>query len=54
MALFHSIWTTVLFFVFIGIVIWAWSSKRTKRFDEAARLPLDDDDEHGPHNKEAE
>ena len=27
----------------IGIVLWAWSGKRKKDFDEAARLPLDDD-----------
>jgi cytochrome c oxidase cbb3-type subunit 4 len=43
MIAFNSILTIVLFLVFIGIVIWAWSSKRKKQFDEAARLPLDDD-----------
>jgi cytochrome c oxidase cbb3-type subunit 4 len=43
MIAFNSILTLVLFLVFIGIVIWAWSSKRKKQFDEAARLPLDDD-----------
>ncbi len=42
---FHAVWTVVLFVIFIGIVLWAWSSKRKKRFDEAARLPLDDDEE---------
>ncbi len=44
MRTFHIIWTVVLFIVFIAIVAWAWSSKRKKRFDEAARLPLEDDD----------
>ena len=44
MATFHAIWTVVLFVVFIGIIAWAWSSKRKKRFDEAAQLPLRDDD----------
>ena len=29
---------------FIGIVVWAYSSRRARDFDEAARLPLDDDD----------
>ena len=43
MATFHAFWTLLLFLTFIGIVIWAWSSKRKKRFDEAARLPLEDD-----------
>lgn len=42
-AIFHSWWTLVLLLVFIGIVVWAWSPKRKRKFDEAARLPLDDD-----------
>ncbi len=41
----HSYWTVVLFATFIGIWVWAWSDKRKKAFDEAARLALDDDDE---------
>ena len=43
MALFHSIWTVVVMVIFAGIVIWAYSGKRAKRFEEAARLPLEDD-----------
>ncbi|MCP4077877.1 MAG: cbb3-type cytochrome c oxidase subunit 3 [Gammaproteobacteria bacterium] len=43
-ALMHSIWTVVVFVVFIGIIAWAYSGKRKKDFDEAARLVLDDDD----------
>ena len=42
-ALMHSIWTVVVFVVFIGIIVWAYSGKRKKDFDEAARLVLDDD-----------
>jgi cbb3-type cytochrome oxidase subunit 3 len=39
-----SAWTTVvLFAVFIGIFLWAWSSARNGAFDAAARLPLEDD-----------
>ncbi len=41
---FHIIWTIVLFVLFIGIVVWAWSSKRRKSFEAAARMPLEDDD----------
>lgn len=35
---------TLLFLViFLGIVVWAYSGRRREDFDEAARLPLDDD-----------
>jgi cytochrome c oxidase cbb3-type subunit 4 len=44
--LLHSIWTVLVFIAFVGIVIWAYSSKRKRAFDEAARLALDDDDHH--------
>jgi cbb3-type cytochrome oxidase subunit 3 len=39
-----SAWTTVvLFAVFVGIVLWAWSSARSGAFEAAGRLPLEDD-----------
>ncbi len=44
LAIFHAWWTVVLVVLFIGIVIWAWSSRRKTEFDAAARLPLEDDD----------
>lgn len=44
-ALFHSIWTVVMFVLFIGIWAWAWSSRRKGAFDAAARLPLEDDND---------
>lgn len=44
-AVFHGLWTGALLVIFIGIVVWAWSGKRKRGFDEAARLALDDDDE---------
>lgn len=43
MIMFHSIWTLSLLVLFVGIWLWAWSSKRKSSFDVAARLPLDDD-----------
>jgi cytochrome c oxidase cbb3-type subunit 4 len=43
-SLMHSIWTVLLFVLFIGIIVWAWSAKRKRGFDEAARLPLEDED----------
>jgi cytochrome c oxidase cbb3-type subunit 4 len=39
----HSIWTVLMLLLFIGIVIWAWSGKRKPGFEEAARIPLDDE-----------
>lgn len=44
MATFHAIWTVLLAIIFVGIVVWAWSGKRAKAFDEAARLPLEDEE----------
>ena len=35
--------TLVMLVVFVGIVVWAYSSKRKKQFDEAARSVLEDD-----------
>ncbi len=43
LVLFHAIWTVVLMVLFVGIVAWAWSGKRRRRFAQAARLPLEDD-----------
>lgn len=43
--MFHSIWTVLLLILFVGIILWAFSSRRKQRFDEAARLPLEDEDE---------
>lgn len=40
----RTIMTVVAFLTFIGIVIWAYSSKRRKAFDEAARMALEDDE----------
>jgi cytochrome c oxidase cbb3-type subunit 4 len=40
----QTVWTLIAFVFFIAIVIWAWSGKRKKEFDEAARMPLEDDD----------
>jgi cytochrome c oxidase cbb3-type subunit 4 len=41
---FHSFWTVALLILFIGIIIWAFSSRRKQRFDAAARMPLEDED----------
>ena len=52
-TLIQSIWTIVVMVVFVGIVIWAWSSKRKERFDEAANIPFAEDDmTSGDHRTE--
>ena len=35
--------TLAAFVVFLGIVVWAWSSRNKHRFDEAAQLPFEQD-----------
>lgn len=40
----QSVWTILAFVIFIGIVVWAWSSRRKGDFDKAARMALDDDE----------
>ena len=38
----RSITTMLMFVVFLGIVLWAWNSRRRADFDEAAQLPFVD------------
>jgi cytochrome c oxidase cbb3-type subunit 4 len=48
-TLLHSIMTVITFVTFVGIVIWAWSRKRTSEFDAAANAPFAlPDDAEGP------
>lgn len=51
---FQPIYTVIVFITFIAIVIWAWSSKRKKSFDEAANIPLEDDVEEVVSNNKIE
>lgn len=41
----RSIMTAVSFLTFVGIVLWAWSSRRKAAFEEAANLVFDDEDD---------
>ena len=40
----QTVWTLLAFIFFIAIVVWAYSGARKEDFDEASKLPLDDDD----------
>ncbi|MEM1144179.1 MAG: cbb3-type cytochrome c oxidase subunit 3 [Pseudomonadota bacterium] len=42
----RGISTAFMLVAFLGLVFWAYSSKRKSSFDEAANLPFADDDEH--------
>lgn len=44
MNTFLSAWTVVAAVIFFGVTAWAMSGKRKTEFDEAARIPLDDDE----------
>ncbi len=43
MGVFHGIWTLLLLLVFLGIVVWVWSSRRKKHFEEAGRIPFQEE-----------
>jgi len=47
----HVVWTVLMMTAFIGIVIWAWSGRRRKDFEEAANLPLEEEEPSGPKRK---
>ena len=37
------LWTLLSFVTFVAIAVWAYGGGRKQRFEEAAMLPLDDD-----------
>lgn len=39
----RGILTAVIFFAFVGIWVWAWSSRRKSDFEASAALPLEED-----------
>ena len=39
----HGLWTAAMIAVFAVIVAWAWSGRRKRDFEEAARLPLEEE-----------
>ena len=40
----RSLATVVSLITFIGIVVWAWSRRNAADFEEAARLPFEQDE----------
>jgi cytochrome c oxidase cbb3-type subunit 4 len=39
----RSVFTVVCLCVFVGVTVWAFSRRNKSQFDEAARLPLQED-----------
>ena len=39
----RSLATVVSFVTFMGIVVWAWSRRNARDFEEAANLPFEQD-----------
>ncbi len=39
----RALLTAACFLVFLGIVFWAYSGSRRERFEDAARVPMQDD-----------
>jgi cytochrome c oxidase cbb3-type subunit 4 len=40
----RSLMTVLAFVTFVGIVLWAYSGPARRGFDEAARLPFEEDE----------
>ncbi len=37
------VWTVIVMIIFVGIVLWAWSGRRKENFNEAANIPLEEE-----------
>ena len=40
---FHALWTVFMMAAFVLLIFWVISGKQKKTFDEASRIPLQDD-----------
>jgi cytochrome c oxidase cbb3-type subunit IV len=43
-----GIFTGILLLLFVGMWVWAFSRRQRAKFDEAARIPLEEDTERLP------
>ena len=47
----RGVLTIILMIAFLGVVVWAWSSKRKDTFDKLSQMPLEEDDDgQAPEN----
>ncbi len=40
-----SLMTVMMVFIFLAITVWAYDGRRRAQFDEASRLPFDDEND---------
>lgn len=38
------VWTIIVIIIFSGIVFWAWSGRRQESFNDAAKIPLEEEE----------
>ncbi len=38
------VWTIVVMIIFLAIVLWAWSGRRKESFNDAANIPLEEEE----------
>lgn len=50
---FRGLITLLLMILFLALVVWTFSSRRRRDFEEAANLPLGDDDKPPVEKKES-
>lgn len=43
-------WTVIAFVFFLGVIVWVFLPRKKADFEEASRLPLEDDDETATTN----
>jgi len=39
----HGLWSLLILGLFIGIVAWVWSGRRKEFYEQAGRIPLQED-----------
>lgn len=45
----RGILSVLFLLIFLGIVAWAWSKEQIPRFEQAAQLPFDENDQERRH-----
>ncbi len=52
MSLIFAIWTVIVAIIFFAIVAWVFLGSRKERFDDAARIPLEEEELQQEHSAE--
>jgi cytochrome c oxidase cbb3-type subunit IV len=41
----HGLWSLLILVLFVGMVAWVWSDRRKGHYEQAGRIPLQEDNE---------